>query len=367
MNNQLKIVVDQNMPGIEQLFGSIADIDRADGRSISADMLKDADALLCRSITQVNSKLLHNSKVKFVGTATIGTDHLDINWLESNNIQWSNAAGCNAAAVAQYVLSGIAYWCKQTHRKFRDLKIGIIGAGNVGTELSKCFDLLDIRYCLNDPPLKSKGDKRLLVGFDQILKCDVLTLHVPLVEHGCYATKHLFDRQTLSHLNGNQLLVNASRGAVVDNHALTNRNLNSIRAQVILDVFEKEPDVPPSLLRECLLATPHIAGHTLEGKLRGSWMIYRAFCQAFGLVERQSEAMLYPANNRISLQNDLLEDQLLTLYDIQVDSEALGAKGDYSIAVHFDRLRRDATQLQDGTLRRDYSGWDYLGRNNLPL
>jgi len=367
MNTPLRIVVDQNMPGIERLFGGIAEIIKADGRCISAETLKNADALLCRSITKVNSELLQNSKVKFVGTATIGTDHLDTDWLESNSIHWSNAAGCNAAAVAQYVLSAMAFWAKSTRRLFDGLTIGIVGAGNVGTELARCLKFLGINYRLCDPPLKNSGDQRDFVDLEQILKCDVITLHVPINNNGRNPTRHLFSKTVLSRLTNSQLLINASRGAVIDNLALSDYLEQSKSASVILDVFENEPSVPQKLLNQCLLATPHIAGHTLEGKLRGSWMIYRAFCGVFELQEKCTEEDLYPEKNEIFLVDKDITTQLLSLYDIQQESVAFRTKNTQSIAKRFDRLRQNATQMSNGRIRRDYSGWQFKGDIRLPL
>lgn len=366
MGEKIKVIADESMPGIEPLFGDLAEIAWADGRSIDNEMLRGSDVLLCRSVTKVDRELLQNTGVKFVGTATIGTDHLDCHWLSAQNIQWANAAGCNAAAVAQYVLSAIAYWCKQSKRRFAALKVGIVGAGNVGSELARCLDLLGVRYCLYDPPLEITGDKRLMVDFDRLVKCDVITLHVPLTEHGKYATRHLFDQCRLKQLVNDQLLINASRGAIVDNRSLI-ENANFTNAQVVLDVFENEPDVSIALLERCLLATPHIAGHTLEGKLRGSWMIYQAFCRYFDLPEEHSERALYPPQNTISLQNNLLEEQLLSLYDIKADSSALRNRRGLAMAAHFDQLRKDAARLTNGEFRRDYSGWHYLGKHKLPL
>ncbi len=367
MVKKYRIVVDQNMPGIDELFGDFAEIVRSEGRSINNQILRDADALLCRSITQVNRELLKNTSVKFVGTATIGTDHLDIDWLESQQINWANAAGCNAAAVAQYVLSAMAFWSKLKDKNIKNLKVGIVGAGNVGTELARCFDLLDIQYLLCDPPLESIGDNRPMVSFETTFKCDVITLHVPITDQGPYPTRHLFDRANLSQLKENQLLINASRGAVIDNQSLAKYLSADQHTDVILDVFEGEPDVSIELINQCLLATPHIAGHTLEGKLRGSWMIFQAFCDAFKINTTRKQSDLYPQANQVSLMNEDLTDSLLALYDIQSDSQALRTDNSDPVAIRFDHLRKNATQLANGTVRRDYSGWQYSGDYRLPL
>ncbi len=365
-----RIVADQNMPGIDELFGEFAEITYLQGRAINNQLLSDADALLCRSITRVDQTLLQNTKVQFVGTATIGTDHLDIDWLESQQISWANAAGCNAAAVAQYVLSGMAFWCRAKHHDIKQLKVGIVGAGNVGTELARCFDLLEIQYLLCDPPLESRGDGRSLVSFEEIFKCDVISLHVPITDNGIYPTRHIINQSRLIQLSENQLLINASRGAVVDNQSLTeylsDTDSSTKPASVILDVFENEPNVAMALIDKCFLATPHIAGHTLEGKMRGSWMIYEAFCKVFKIQNIDEESSLYPPMNQISLNNDDLAEGLVALYDIKSDSDALLVDSE-PMATRFDRLRKNATQLADGTTRRDYTGWQFWGEYRLPL
>jgi len=354
------------MPAVELLFSDIAEIVREDGRAIDNQALRDADALLCRSITEVDETLLKNTKIKFVGSATVGIDHLNINYLESNNIKWSNAAGCNAVAVAQYVLSAIAYWCQSRSRKMQGLKVGIVGAGNVGSELARCLDALGIDCLLCDPPLQHLGDIRPLISMQEILDCDVISLHVPLTIQGDYPTKYLFGQKELNRLDNDQLLVNTSRGEVIDNHVLEAYLSNTNHADVVLDVFENEPNISVELVDKCLLATPHIAGHTLEGKVRGTWMIYKAFCKHFGLDLKIEEDGLYPKKENISLINDL-ENDLLVVYDIFSDSSALKLDNDETIKNKFDRLRKNATQLVNGKVRRDYSGWNYVGEHVLPL
>jgi erythronate-4-phosphate dehydrogenase len=367
------------MPGVEQLFGSFGTITRVAGRSIDREVLMSADALLCRSITQVNESLVKGTPVQFVGTATIGTDHLDLNWLKSNQISWANAAGCNAAAVAQYVLSAASYWClgqeskmPQTSKSLQQLTFGIVGAGNVGTELARCLDLLSINYKLSDPPLELAGDPRQFVSLESILACDVITLHVPLTTKGEHPTAHLLGKKQFTALGAEQLLINASRGAVVDNHALLIESETDHRAEVILDVFEKEPCVPFDVINRCLLATPHIAGHSLEGKLRGSWLIYKSLCKYFDLEQTHVESQLYPAPSQFELNAQSLEKRLLSVYNIALDSNQL--KNLYTrntevalenIAVEFDRLRKNANKLTDGSIRRDYSGYEFTG--NYPL
>ncbi len=357
MNPRYHIVVDESMPGVEKLFDNSVSIKKVNGRSINRSDLIDADALFCRSITKVDKVLLDNTKVNFVGTATIGTDHMDINWLNQKAIGWANAAGCNAAAVAQYVLSGISYWCIKNKRNITDLTVGIVGAGSVGSELSRCLSVLGIKFLLCDPPLQENGDQRRFVEFSKILKCDVVSVHVPLVKQGEHQTNDLFGKCQLAKLNPSQLLINASRGEVVNNSELNHYLEKENSAQVILDVFDNEPNISTSLVSHCLLATPHIAGHTLEGKLRGTWIIYQAFCKHFAIPNQYQEAMLYPAKKPLDNVETTLENVLLQLYDIQLDSNPLKEATFNNIAEKFDFLRKNATQLSNGMMRRDYSGW----------
>lgn len=345
------------MPGVDCLFGDMAEIVKVNGRQISNRILRDADALLCRSITKVNQSLLENTAVKFVGTATIGVDHLDIGWLEKSSINWSNAAGCNAAAVAQYVLSAISFWCLNNHKEINQLTVGIVGAGNVGTELSLCLKQLGINYQLCDPPLKQQGDQRSMVEFNNILKCDVITLHVPLTCLGEYQTHFLIDNAELNQLSQQQLLINASRGAVINNQSLSNHLKQENSVNAVIDVFENEPNISQQMLSKCLLGTPHIAGHTLEGKLRGSWLIYKAFCENFAEPLSKLEMVLYPEKNTLVTEQKRVEEVLLEIYDIRLDASALNKLNEESFAIQFDQLRKNATRLSNGLLRRDYSGW----------
>ncbi len=358
MSKKYNIVADENMPCIDELFGPLANVKKLSGRKITANDLKDADALLCRSITKVDKQLLEGSNVKFVGTATIGIDHLDVNWLENNAISWSSAAGCNAAAVAQYVISGICYWLETVNKKkLQDLTIGIVGAGNVGSVLARCLDILEVNYLLCDPPLKRSGDKRLLEPIENLMKCDVISFHLPITHTTQDKTYHIIDNAFLSQLTEQQLLINAARGEVVDNKALVEYLSKEKSASVILDVFENEPNIDTDLARKCLLATPHIAGHTLEGKLRGSYMVYEAFCKFYKLPLLVQADELFPRKNKINISTKTESEMLLFLYDISKDSEHFLSVIDEKIPQHFDLMRKSYINNFLVQPRRDYSGW----------
>ncbi|WP_444998589.1 4-phosphoerythronate dehydrogenase [Aliikangiella sp. IMCC44359] len=363
----LTIVADESMPHVESLFASFGNIITKPGREISAEHVKLADALLCRSITPINEKLLAESNVQFVGTATIGVDHLDRRWLAKNNISWSNAAGCNASAVAQYVISALCYWTKKYRRVWQDLKVGIVGAGNVGTELARCLTILGIDYLLCDPLLQKQGDKRQFASMADMMNCDVITFHVPITYSGEHSTYHLVNEPFLSKLNTEQLVINAARGEVIDNSALCDYLNSSKHADFVLDTFEGEPSIDYSLLKKCLLATPHIAGHTLEGKSRGTVMIFEAFCKHFEIMHEVDNAMIqsiYPPKNLLVDKNkkQQLIDYLLSIYDIEKDHQKLlsaikNTKVKSHIGDTFDRLRKNYIAGFGDQPRRDYSGW----------
>ncbi|MDQ7048997.1 MAG: 4-phosphoerythronate dehydrogenase [Enterobacterales bacterium] len=375
MSPPLKVVVDQDMPCVDKLFSTVAEVIKVSGREIAPIDVKNADALLCRSVTPVNQSLLKGSSVKFVGTATIGIDHLDTPWLNSKGIVWQNAAGCNADAVAQYVLSAIAFWCNKFERDIHQLRVGIVGAGHVGSALVGCLEKLGIAYLLCDPPLAEQGDPRSFSSFEQVFQADVVTLHVPLTKTSdlgfkkAHNTYHLIDKKRLGQLVDSQLLINASRGAVVNNQALAVYLKQQDHAQVVLDVYENEPAIDPDIVKNCLLSTPHIAGHSLEGKVRGTWLIYKAFCEHFGLKVALEQNSLYPQANQanFSAKNMSLEQMLLHIYPIELDSKALKQVDHHQVSSSFDQARKNATQLANGMTRRDYSGWQFSEDSDFPL
>ncbi len=350
------------MPHVEALFGDFAEICYKSGRDITQSDLVEADALLCRSITRVNKVLLDNTQVKFVGTATIGIDHLDVEYLDHKGICWRNAAGCNANAVAQYVMSAIAFWAIQQNRTLESLSVGIVGAGNVGTALARCLGWFGSKVMLCDPPLERQGDKRDFVDFETVSRCDVVTFHVPLVRDGNDPTYHMVGEEWLQARQASQLIVNAARGEVIDNKVLAEYLDKDAVPQIVLDVFENEPNIDPLLVKKCLIATPHIAGHTLEGKSQGSFMIYQAFCHHFGLPETKNSQLLYPAENELERLALDLRQSILDIYDIREDDNKLkqilvDPKCAHDVGSYFDGLRKNYPASFSRQPRRDYSGW----------
>lgn len=292
----MKILIDENMPYAEQLFSQLGEVILKPGRSLTSDDLVDIDALMIRSVTKVNSALLAKAnKLKFVGTATAGMDHVDQQLLREKGIYFTAAPGCNKVGVAEYVLSVLMVLSQQHGFSIFDKTVGIVGAGQVGSYLHKCLTGLGIKVLLNDPLKQQQGDERCFTDLDQLLEqADVVTLHTPITKDGDYPTYHLIDEQRLADLRGDQILINAARGPIVDNLALKNRLLKQDGFIAALDVFEHEPQVDMDLLPLLSFATPHVAGYGLEGKARGTSMIFNYFCEFIGQETRVNATDLLP-------------------------------------------------------------------------
>ncbi|WP_223515125.1 4-phosphoerythronate dehydrogenase PdxB [Pseudomonas sp. GL-R-26] len=289
------IVADENIPLLDAFFGGFGEIRRVPGRAIDRATVEQADVLLVRSVTNVNRALLEGSKVRFVGTCTIGTDHLDLNYFQQTGITWSSAPGCNARGVVDYVLGSLLTLAEIEGVDLTRRTYGVLGAGEVGGRLVKVLQGLGWKVLVCDPPRQAAegGD---YVSLEQIIdECDVISLHTPLTKQGPQSTWHLFDEKRLNQLRSGTWLINASRGPVVNNAALRDVLLEREDLQAVLDVWEGEPEVDVALAELCVLATPHIAGYSLDGKQRGTAQIYQAYCDFLGQPARVSLGDLLPA------------------------------------------------------------------------
>jgi erythronate-4-phosphate dehydrogenase len=276
------IVADENIPLLDAFFAGFGEIRRVPGRSIDRATVEQADVLLVRSVTHVSRALLEGSKVRFVGTCTIGTDHLDLDYFAEAGIAWSSAPGCNARGVVDYVLGSLMTLAEIEGADLPQRTYGVVGAGEVGGRLIKVLKGLGWNVKVCDPPRQAAegGD---YVSLEQIIEqCDVISLHTPLTRNADGATWHLFDQQRLQQLKPGTWLINAARGPVVDNAALRRVLLEREDLQAVLDVWEAEPEVDVALAELCVLATPHIAGYSLDGKQRGTAQIYQAYCDFIG-------------------------------------------------------------------------------------
>lgn len=363
----MRIVADENIPLLDAFFADQGEIVTYPGREIRREHLMQADALLVRSVTKVDPALLAGTPVRFVGTCTIGTDHLDLPGLKVVGISVSSAPGCNARGVVEYVLSCLLTLSERTGVAWRKRRVGIIGVGEVGIRLAATLSALGVDCLLCDPPRAERGESGF-VSLDELLALvDVITCHVPLNKQGPHATQHLLNAERLAKLAPGTWLINSSRGPVVDNHALAALLPQRPDLQVALDVWEQEPQVDLALAQLCALATPHIAGYSLDGKLRGTEQIYQAFCAHFQQPATLSLNELAPAAGLASLKLDdqtpaawSLARALRLVYDVRDDDArfraAMQGLPQGQIPQAFDQLRkhyplrRECSHLQLGWL-----------------
>ncbi|UCO96589.1 4-phosphoerythronate dehydrogenase PdxB [Metapseudomonas lalkuanensis] len=291
----MRIVADENIPLVDAFFGGLGDIRRLPGRAIDAAAVADADLLLVRSVTRVDSTLLAGTPVRFVGTCTIGTDHLDLEYFARAGIGWSSAPGCNARGVVDYVLGSLLVLAEDEGVDLASRTFGVVGAGQVGGRLVDVLRGLGWRVLVCDPPRQAVegGD---FVDLETIIReCDAISLHTPLDAGGEHPTYHLLDTGRLERLRPGAWLLNASRGPVVDNQALRAVLERRSDLRAVLDVWEGEPQADVALAQLCRIATPHIAGYSLDGKLRGTAQVYQAWCRFSGQAESVRLDELLPA------------------------------------------------------------------------
>ncbi|WP_432700070.1 4-phosphoerythronate dehydrogenase PdxB [Kluyvera cryocrescens] len=348
----MKILVDENMPYARELFSRLGEVRAVPGRPIPMDALSDADALMVRSVTKVNEALLGDKSIKFVGTATAGTDHVDQAWLQQAGIGFSAAPGCNAIAVVEYVFSALLMLAERDGFALTDRTVGIVGVGNVGGRLQKRLEALGIKTLLCDPPRADNGDAGDFRALDELVaQADVLTFHTPLYKEGPYKSLHLADEALIRSLKPGAILINACRGPVVDNAALLARLQAGQELSVVLDVWEPEPDLNLALLEKVDLGTSHIAGYTLEGKARGTTQVFEAYSQFIGQPQEVALSSLLPAPEfgHISLHGPLDQPTLKRLvhlvYDVRRDDAPLRKVA--GIPGEFDKLRKNYLERRE--------------------
>ncbi|XQW83928.1 4-phosphoerythronate dehydrogenase [Thalassotalea piscium] len=371
----MNIFYDENMPYAVEFFQDFGLLYPFAGRDLSAKDIQDADVLLVRSITQVNETLLaKNTRLKFVGTATIGVDHIDQTYLNERHIGFSSSPGCNATSVAEYVLSCLVVLAERYCLTLSNMTVGIVGAGNTGSRLSEKLKALGIKYLLCDPLLSEQGkDSRTFASLDDVLKCDVISLHVPKTLTGSHATYHMFDHARLNQLSDEQILINACRGEVIDNAALLALKQAGKKFKLILDVWENEPTILSDLIPFCEIATAHIAGYSIEGKARGTEMLYRALCQQLKITpEKQLKSYLAGANiSELTINqsySEILLNQMVKLvYDVRRD-DAIFRQQIFSHGFDYIRktypARREFSAIDINMTNQGQSDvWHHLGFN----
>jgi len=348
----MKIVADDKIPFLKGILEPYADVLYLPGSNITRDSIIDADALLTRTRTKCTEEFLSGTSLKYIGTATIGFDHIDSRYCERNNIFWKNAPGCNSSSVRQYIISALLKMAFESGFRLKDKTLGIIGVGNVGSKVEKFARLMGMKVLLNDPPRERGEGKFAFVNLADLLsESDIVTLHVPLNMVGRDATYHMLDEKRFRNMKKGALLLNTSRGEVIETNALKNALSSGCLGGVVLDVWENEPVVDTQLLSQVNLATPHIAGYSADGKANGTSIIVNSLCEFFNLPLRDwyPPDVPLPADPVIRIDCSGMEDEdvirkaVFHSYDISEDDRDLRAnpsdfeklRGDYKIRREF--------------------------------
>jgi len=307
----MKIVADNNIPHVVECFSTIGEVETASGRQITPKLIKNADVLLVRTVTKVGQDLLSGSSVKFVGTATIGFEHIDKQYLDEKNIAFASAPGSNANSVAEYVVAALLSCAEKQRITLAGKSIGIIGVGSVGSRVEKKLRALEMKPVLNDPPLYRQTHDQKYRPLEELFDCELITLHTPLTFEGKDKTYHLADKSFFNSIKNGCGFLNTSRGAVVDTSALKQAINSGKSGPVILDVWENEPDIDLQLLKMVDLATPHIAGYSLDGKINGMIMIYQALCRYLDIKpdKAASDFLPEPEEREITIETDTDDEQ----------------------------------------------------------
>ena len=345
----MKIVADENIPFVKECFSSAGEVLTTGGRKITPEILKNADAFLVRSITKVGRGLLDGTNVKFVGTATIGFEHVDLDYLAAKKIGFASAPGSNANSVAEYIVSALLNLADKYKFDVSQKSIGVVGVGNVGSKVEKKANALGMKVVLNDPPLSRQSGDGKYRPIEEIFDCDIVTLHVPLIFEGTDKTFHMANEKFFKSLKPGTIFINSSRGKVTDTPTLKNAvSLGKING-CVLDVWENEPNIDIELVKMVDYGTPHIAGYSYDGKIIGMIMIYQAFCKFFGVKPKFSakDFLPKPQVEKMVISKDDPKPLLTivnTLYDIKKDDEKLRQiikKDIERQGAYFDTLRKN--------------------------
>lgn len=339
----MRILADRNMAGVADIFASLGDVELFDGRELNPEQVAGTDILLVRSVTHVNADLLGATRPAFVGTATSGFDHVDVDWLAAEGIPFAHAPGSNADSVVDYVLSVLCRYPEHLQQLFAGAPLGIVGYGHIGRRLSERLERLGIRSHAYDPWLE---DVPALVSLDTVLQSPALCLHAALTRESPWPSYHMLDTEALAALPQDALLINAGRGELLATDALIALNDQRPDIRLVLDVWENEPQPDSELLSRCDLGTAHIAGYSFDGKLRATRMLYESACAVLGETADADAGALPPVDLQapVDLSAEALIDYLvLQVYDVQEDDAALRA----AMPDGFDTLRKQYRQRRE--------------------
>lgn len=325
------IIVNKNTPGVIETFEQLGSVRALKTEEITPEAVKPADVLIVRSETTVDQRLLDGSNVRFVGTVTIGTDHCDLEYLRSRGIGFASAPGSNSNSVAEYVTAALLTWAQRTKQELSGRSIGIVGVGNVGKKVARMARILGLSVFLNDPPLQRLTGDHAYLPLDELMECDFLSLHVPLTRAGEDATYHFFGEPRIAAMKKGSVLINTSRGAVVESNALLSALRSGHLSAAILDVWEGEPNIDAPLLESVILGTPHIAGYSLDGKLKAVQMVAEEVARFLKLPFEwkgdseggENKGARIRVSDRIKHREELLYHVVHRAYDIELDDYML--------------------------------------------
>lgn len=357
----MKLIVDENIAFAHEAFSSFGDVALVDGRSLTNRDIRDAEVLIVRSITRVDENLLAGSKIQFVGTATIGKDHIDLDYLQNRNIKFADAKGCNADSVAEYVFTALLKVASENNITLSDKTIGVVGIGNIGSRVARIAESLGMKILKNDPPLERAGIGKDYISLEEILKADIVTFHVPLSFEGIDKTHHLLNESNLNLIKANAIIINTSRGPVINNAALLEETKKN-KFHLVLDVWEDEPLVNNNLLSKTNIATAHIAGYSFEGKVNGTKMIHDALCSHFKIESTWIPKIPSIDKSELTLpvvksDEERLYKLLSSIYRIEEDDKRLKKVSTHlpgDQASYFDFLRKTYP------VRREFSNFAVL-------
>lgn len=363
----MKIIIDDKIPYIHGAFEEVAEVVYLPGSKTTPEVVKDADAIVTRTRTICNEKLLAVSSVKFIATATIGFDHIDTDYCDKAGIKWTNAPGCNSKSVEQYIASTLMVLAETRNIKLKDLCIGVVGVGNVGSKVARIGELFGMKVLLNDPPRERAEGSASFVSMKEIIdEADIITLHVPLNLKGEDATFHMGNTEFFSELKKKPVLINSCRGEVVDTLDVKAALKNNQISGFVCDCWENEPDMDLELLALTEIATPHIAGYSKDGKATGTQMSVEAINNFFklGLNNWQPSGVEAPANATIELdgsgmtQQETISKAILATYDIRNDDQTFRKntekfeqlRGDYPVRREFQAFAIVPKNISEETL-----------------
>lgn len=340
-----KIIIDDKIPYIQGAFEEVAEVVYLPGSKTTAEIVKDADAIVTRTRTKCNENLLTGSSVKFIATATIGFDHIDTDYCDAVGIKWTNAPGCNSKSVEQYIASTLMVLAERKNLRLKDLCIGIVGVGNVGSKVARICELFGMKVLLNDPPRQRAEGSDAFVSLKEVMEqADIITLHVPLNMKGEDTTFHMADTAFLASLKKKPVLINSCRGEVVETLAVKTALKSGQLSEFVCDCWENEPDIDLELLSLTAIATPHIAGYSKDGKATGTRMSVHAISNFFGLGLNNWEpsGVELPVHPIIELdgfalsEQEILSKAILATYDIRNDDRTFREN-----TSRFEQLRGD--------------------------